>query len=50
MGDMICSKCHTYGIYWRDLHTNSPYTYCPHCKGINCQAEQEIKQEDVEQE
>lgn len=35
----LCNKicnCGRYGIYWKNLHTLSPYTYCPHCKKINC--------------
>ena len=33
--DMQC-RCGRYGIYWKDLHTGNPYTYCPHCKNVNC--------------
>ena len=38
MGEMICSRCHRFGIYWKNLGTLNEHTYCPHCQGINCQA------------
>lgn len=44
---MIC-KCGKYGIYWKNLHTISPYTYCPHCKQINSYIEEELKEESEE--
>jgi hypothetical protein len=37
MSEMICARCHRYGIYWVGLCGLSLYTICPHCGGINCQ-------------
>jgi hypothetical protein len=49
MAQMICSKCHKFGIYWKNLGTINEYTYCPNCQGINCQAlEIEEKKEEEE--
>jgi hypothetical protein len=48
MGDMICSKCHKYGIYWKNLGTMNQHTYCPHCSGINCQKMEEVEKRDRE--
>jgi len=44
---MRCSICHQYGIYWKDLHTLCPYTYCPNCQHKNCH---EIQNDENEEE
>ena len=44
--DMKCARCNTYGIYWKSLHTGHPYTFCPNCKSINCQ----VQDEEIEEE
>jgi hypothetical protein len=36
MIDMICSICHRYGIYWKNLSGICPYTFCPNCHNKNC--------------
>lgn len=40
MTQMICDICGKYGIFWRNLHTLYPSTFCPHCSGIDCQEEE----------
>lgn len=45
MGDMICSRCHRFGIFWIGLGTGCPHTYCPHCQGINCQEIDTLEEE-----
>ena len=47
MSIMRCSHCGRYGIYWKGLESLSPWTYCPHCEGINCQVPEE--QEELEE-
>lgn len=47
MSTMVCSRCHKFGIYWRNLGGFNEHTYCPHCNGINCQA---IEYEDMTDE
>ncbi len=47
MSDMLCSVCHQYGIYWKNLATLNTYTYCPHCENTNCQI---VHDEDEEEE
>ena len=41
MAQMTCSRCGNYGIYWRNLGGTNQHTYCPSCKGINCQFQEE---------
>ena len=45
MGDMYCSKCHRFGIYWKNLGTCTEHTFCPYCGGVNCQQIQEELEE-----
>ena len=47
MTQMIC-RCGRLGIYWKDLAGLSPYTYCPHCGGFNCQQPEEPEPEEEE--
>lgn len=46
MTDMRCARCGQFGIHWRDL-TTSPWTYCPHCGGTNCQEAPEESDEEI---
>lgn len=50
MGAMYCSRCHKFGIYWSYIGTYNEHTYCPHCRGINCQQFDEIvESEEIEE-
>lgn len=49
MTTMICGNCNQYGIYWENLTGLQPYTYCPHCKGQNCQTPEEPHWEEEEE-
>lgn len=44
MSDMICNICGKYGIYWKNLHTNNPITYCPYCNKYNCHKIPELEE------
>lgn len=44
MADMRCSLCGRYGIYWRRLTHPDQHTFCPHCKGTNCQEFEETEE------
>ena len=48
MGEMYCSKCYRFGIYWKNLGGMNQHTYCPHCGGINCQQVEEIEDPEPE--
>jgi len=48
MGDMYCEKCYRFGIYWKNLGSYNEHTFCPHCRGINCQQVQEEFEEQSE--
>jgi hypothetical protein len=46
MGQMYCGICHKFGIYWVGLGGLNEHTYCPHCKGINCQQIENTNEEE----
>lgn len=48
MSDMICSRCHRYGMYWQNLTGLSPYTYCPHCQSRQLPVPQVHDMDDTE--
>lgn len=50
MGTMVCSICGKYGLYWKNLGGLSPWTYCPHCGGTNCQVKADSFNDDEENE
>ena len=50
MGDMYCSRCNRFGIYWKNLGTFNEHTFCPYCKGINCQQIQEELDENTQED
>lgn len=45
MAQMFCSRCHRYGIYWKNLGGMNQHTYCPHCGGVNCQEMETLEEE-----
>jgi hypothetical protein len=39
---MLCIFCKQFGVFWKNLGTIAPYTYCPNCSKTNChQVEEE---------
>jgi len=48
MSQMICSICHRYGIYWKNLGGLAPYTFCPRCNNTKCQQPEIREQEESE--
>jgi hypothetical protein len=47
MGDMYCSRCHRFGMYWVGLGGLNEHTYCPHCGKTNCQQLEEQEEEEI---